>query len=69
MELWQFDFMGGVMVSMTIRFTGVRSPTTTGKIERFHGTLRTESSPARVPTLEGAKAAWTPWTPSWRPTS
>jgi transposase InsO family protein len=40
------------------RLTGVRSPTTTGKIERFHRTLRTEFLPGRVfATLEEAQAA------------
>jgi transposase InsO family protein len=40
------------------RLTGVRSPTTTGKIERFHRTLRTEFLPGRIfATLEEAQAA------------
>jgi transposase InsO family protein len=40
------------------RLTGVRSPTTTGKIERFHKTLRTEFLPGGVfTTLEAAQVA------------
>jgi transposase InsO family protein len=40
------------------RLTGVRSPTTTGKIERFHRTLRTEFLPGRIfATLAEAQAA------------
>jgi hypothetical protein len=51
MELWQFDVVGGIYLadgSELKCLTGVddhscpRSPTTTGKIERFHRSLRTE---------------------------
>ena len=42
--------------------TAPRSPTTTGKIERFHRTLRAEFDTARVfPTLAAAQAALDEW--------
>jgi len=42
--------------------TAPRSPTTTGKIERFHRTLRAEFDTARVfPTLAAAQAALEEW--------
>src|SRR5438128_2025106 len=44
------------------RHTGVRSPTTTGKIERFHQSLRREFLADRTfPTMEAAQAALDPW--------
>lgn len=44
------------------RHTAVRSPTTTGKIERFHQTLRKEFLADRTfPTLEAAQAALDAW--------
>ena len=47
---------------ITHRLTGVRSPTTTGKIERFHRTLRAEFLAERVLTsLGAAQAALDDW--------
>jgi transposase InsO family protein len=47
---------------ITHRLTGVRSPTTTGKIERFHRTLRQEFLADRVLTsLGAAQAALDAW--------
>jgi transposase InsO family protein len=47
---------------ITHRLTAVRSPTTTGKIERFHGTLRREFLTGRTfPTLAQAQAAVDAW--------
>ena len=44
------------------RHTGVRSPTTTGKIERFHQSLRREFLADRTfPSLEAAQAALDAW--------
>jgi transposase InsO family protein len=44
------------------RHTGVRSPTTTGKIERFHQSLRKEFLADRTfPSLEAAQAALDMW--------
>jgi transposase InsO family protein len=44
------------------RHTGVRSPTTTGKIERFHQSLRKEFLADRAfPSLEGAQAELDAW--------
>jgi transposase InsO family protein len=37
--------------AITHRLTGVRSPTTTGKVERFHKTLRTELLATLAPFL------------------
>ena len=46
---------------ITHRLTGVRSPTTTGKVERFHKTLRTEllATVPPFPSLEVAQKAST----------
>jgi transposase InsO family protein len=47
---------------ITHRLTAVRSPTTTGKIERFHGTLRRELLTGRTfPTLAQAQAVVDAW--------
>jgi transposase InsO family protein len=48
---------------ITHRLTGVRSPTTTGKVERFHQTLRTEllATLAPFPTLEVAQKVVDHW--------
>lgn len=47
---------------ITHRLTGVRSPTTTGKIERFHRTLRTEFlADAALNSLRDAQAALDAW--------
>jgi transposase InsO family protein len=47
---------------ITHRLTGVRSPTTTGKIERFHRTLREEClAGAVLASLVGAQAALNDW--------
>ncbi|MBA3552879.1 MAG: IS481 family transposase [Actinobacteria bacterium] len=44
------------------RHTGVRSPTTTGKIERFHQSLRREFLADRTfPSMEAAQAALDAW--------
>jgi len=44
------------------RHTGVRSPTTTGKIERFHQSLRREFLADRTfPSIEAAQAALDAW--------
>jgi transposase InsO family protein len=44
------------------RHTGVRSPTTTGKIERFHQSLRKEFLADRIfPTIEAAQEALDAW--------
>jgi transposase InsO family protein len=44
------------------RHTGVRSPTTTGKIERFHQSLRREFLAERTfPSMEAAQAALDAW--------
>jgi transposase InsO family protein len=47
---------------ITHRLTAPRSPTTTGKIERFHGTLRRELLDGRTfPTLSAAQTAIDAW--------
>jgi transposase InsO family protein len=48
---------------ITHRLTGVRSPTTTGKVERFHKTLRTEllATLPPFPTLEVAQKVIDDW--------
>jgi transposase InsO family protein len=47
---------------ITHRLTAPRSPTTTGKIERFHGTLRREFLDGRTfPTIAAAQAAVDAW--------
>jgi transposase InsO family protein len=48
---------------ITHRLTGVRSPTTTGKVERFHQTLRKEllASLPPLPTLEVAQQVLDAW--------
>jgi transposase InsO family protein len=47
---------------ITHRLTGVRSPTTTGKIERFHKSLRLELlAGATFADLDGAQAAFDDW--------
>ena len=47
---------------ITHRLTGVRSPTTTGKIERFHGTLKRELlRMRRFASLEEAQAVLDRW--------
>jgi Integrase core domain len=48
---------------ITHRLTGVRSPTTTGKIERFHQTLRKEllATLPPLPTLEVAQEVLDAW--------
>jgi transposase InsO family protein len=49
--------------AITHRLTGVRSPTTTGKVERFHKTLRTEllASLPPFPSLEVAQKVIDDW--------
>jgi hypothetical protein len=49
--------------AITHRLTGVRSPTTTGKVERFHKTLRGEllASMAPFPSLEVAQMVIDDW--------
>jgi transposase InsO family protein len=49
--------------AITHRLTGVRSPTTTGKVERFHKTLRTEllATLAPFPSLEVAQKVIDDW--------
>ena len=48
--------------------TAPRTPTTTGKVERFHKTLRTEFLQGKVfATLEEAQAALDAWTDTTTP--
>jgi transposase InsO family protein len=51
------------------RHTGVRSPTTTGKIERFHQSLRREFLADRTfPSIEAAQAALDAWVTEYNTT-
>jgi transposase InsO family protein len=50
------------------RLTGVRSPTTTGKVERFHRTLRAELLDQTGP-LPASRRPSKPWTPGWPTTT
>jgi transposase InsO family protein len=54
---------------ITHRLTGVRSPTTTGKIERFHRTLRSEFLPeATLTSLRQAQAELDGWVADYNKT-
>jgi transposase InsO family protein len=43
---------------ITHRLTGIRAPTTTGKIERFHKTLRAELMTVKCPGIDGGLDGW-----------
>ena len=52
------------------RHTAVRSPTTTGKIERFHQSLRREFLADRTfASLEAAQAELDAWVEDYNPSS
>jgi transposase InsO family protein len=59
----------GANLSLSLpRLTQPRSPTTTGKIERFHGSLRREFLDDAVPFADLA-AAQPRWMPGWSSTT